>query len=242
MCDSFSSTCNRFGQTISVKKTVAFSTNAPPPHIVINESTLDTVEDFRYLGSVVSSPGNLNREVDSRIGQAANLFGKLKSRAWDNKYLTVHTKVRIYRTCVLSALLYGSEAWASHAHVERKLNSFHLRCLRKICGVMWMDKVPNQEIFRRCSITSLYPILKQRRLRWLGHVSRMDQSRLPHQVLYGQLADGKRDRGRPKLRFVDVCRRDLKSFHIGAAWESLAMDRTSWRCQLQQGAASLEND
>ncbi|KAI8502470.1 hypothetical protein Bbelb_200580 [Branchiostoma belcheri] len=76
--------------------------------------------------------------------------------------------------------------------------------------------------------------LEQRRLRWLGHVSRMDQSRLPHQVLYGQLADGKRDRGRPKLRFVDVCRRDLKSFHIGAAWESLAMDRTSWRCQLQQ--------
>ncbi|CAH1264223.1 AREL1 [Branchiostoma lanceolatum] len=94
-CDAFNNTCYEFGQTISVKKTVAFSTNAPPPHITIhvNETTLiNTVEDFRYLGSTASSSGNLNREVGTRIGQAANLFGKLKSRAWDNKYLTIHTK------------------------------------------------------------------------------------------------------------------------------------------------------
>ncbi|KAI8511741.1 hypothetical protein Bbelb_108410 [Branchiostoma belcheri] len=242
MCDAFSNTCDKFGQTVSVKKTVAFSTNAPPPHITINEATLNTVEDFRYLGSTASSSGKLTREVDTRIGQAANLFGKLKSRAWDNKYLTIHTKVRIYLTCVLSALLYGSEAWASHAHLERKLNSFHMRCLRKICGVSWSDKVPNLEILKRCGTTSVFPILKQRRLRWLGHVSRMDHSRLPHQVLYGQLADGKRDRGRPKLRFIDVCKRDLKLFHIGANWEHLAQNRTAWRYALRQGAKKLEDD
>ncbi|KAI8517538.1 hypothetical protein Bbelb_035550 [Branchiostoma belcheri] len=241
MCDSFSNTCDKFGQTISVKKTVAFATNAPPPCITINEITLDKVVDFRYLGSTVSSSGTLTREVDSRIGQAANLFGRLKRRAWDNKYLTIHTKVRIYQTCVLSALLYGSEAWASHAHVERKLNSFHFRCLRKICGVTWMDKVSNLDILKRCGTTSLYPVLKQRRLRWLGHVSRMDHSRLPHQVLYGQLADGKRDRGRPKLRFVDVCRRDLKLFNIGTDWEDIAQVRNTWRHKLHHGAKSFES-
>jgi len=241
MCDAFSNTCDSFGQVISVKKTVAFSTNAPPPQIKIKENLLATVEDFRYLGSTVSSSGNLNREVDSRIGQAANLFGKLKRRAWDNKYLTIHTKVRIYQTCVLSSLLYGSETWASHTHVERKLNSFHLRCLRKICGVSWMDKVSNLEILGRCGTTSLYPIIKQRRLRWLGHVSRMAHSRLPHQVLYGQLADGKRSRGRPKLRFVDVCRRDLRQFNISADWEKLAQDRASWRHTLHKGSKELEN-
>jgi len=242
MCDALNDTCGKFGQTVSVKKTVAFSTNAPPPHITINETPIKTVEEFRYLGSTASSSGSLNREVDTRIGQAANLFGKLKCRAWDNKYLTIHTKVRIYLSCVLSALLYSSEAWASHANVERKLNSFHLRCLRKICGVTWSDKVPNREILKRCGTTTLYPILKQRRLRWLGHVSRMDPSRLPHQTLYGQLADGKRDRGRPKLRFVDVCRRDLKLFNIGSDWEHLAQDRTAWRHKLHQGAKKLEND
>ncbi|KAI8518138.1 hypothetical protein Bbelb_041550 [Branchiostoma belcheri] len=98
------------------------------------------------------------------------------------------------------------------------------------------------EILKRCGTTSLYPILKQRRLRWLGHVSRMDHSRLPHQVLCGQLADGKRDRGRPKLRFIDVCKRDLKLFHIGANWEHLAQNRTAWRYALRQGAKKLEDD
>ena len=57
--------------------------------------------------------------------------------------LTIKTKVRTYEACVLSALLYGSKTWATYAGQERKLNTFHLRCLRKIIGIRWDDRKTN---------------------------------------------------------------------------------------------------
>ncbi|KAJ7324884.1 hypothetical protein JRQ81_017904, partial [Phrynocephalus forsythii] len=49
----------------------------------------------------------------------------------------------------------------------------------------------------------MYTLLKQRRLRWLGHVVRMDDGRIPKDLLYGELIKGKRPRGRPQLRYKD---------------------------------------
>ena len=81
----------------------------------------------------------------------------------------------------------------------------------------------------RCP-ASLYTMLRQRRLRWLGHVHRMADGRIPKDLLYGQLATGTRPVGRPHLRFKDVCKRDMKSMGIGVDnWEENANDRASWR-------------
>lgn len=56
--------------------------------------------------------------------------------------------------------------------------------------------------------------LKQRRLRWLGHVMRMDDDRISKDMLYGDLAQGKRPTGRPHLRYKDVFKMDLKTMGI----------------------------
>ena len=48
-------------------------------------------------------------------------------------------------------------------------------------------------------------------LRWLGLVYRMDDGRIPKDILYTELADGKRPAGHPQLRFKDSCKRDFKS-------------------------------
>ena len=76
----------------------------------------------------------------------------------------------------------------------------------------------------------MYFTLSQRRLRWLGHVLRMGAERIPKSLLYGELVVGKRNRGRPKLRFKDVCKRDIKSLNIRAdELELLANDSAKWR-------------
>ena len=49
----------------------------------------------------------------------------------------------VYNACVISTILYGSEAWTTYSKQERKLNSFHLQSLRCILGISWRDKVPN---------------------------------------------------------------------------------------------------
>ena len=115
-------------------------------------------------------------------------MARLNKRVWENKALTLSTKCQVYRACVLSTLLYGSETWTTYSYQERRLNTFHMRCLKLILNITWQDHVPHQDILKRTSIPSMYSLLRQRRLRWLGHVFRMKDGRLPKDILYGQLA------------------------------------------------------
>ena len=79
-------------------------------------------------------------------------------------------------------------------------------------------------------------LLRQRRLRWLGHVRRMDDGRIPKGILYAELTSGKIQIGRPQLRFKDVCKNDIRCFGIApSSWENLAQDRPRWQQNLYRG-------
>ena len=92
----------------------------------------------------------------------------------------------------------------------KKLNVFYLRCLRRILGIRCQDRVLNTEVLERAGLPSIFTLLSQRRLRWLGHVRRMDDGRIPKNLLYGELASGSRSQGRLRLRYKDTCKRDMK--------------------------------
>ena len=166
---------------------------------------------------------------------------RLTRRVWENKKLTLNTKIRVYQACVLSTLLYSIETCSLYASQERRLNSFHLRCLRRIMGIKWEDRISNSDVLNRAKLSSIHGLLSQRRLRWLGHVYRMDDGRLPKDILYGELATGTRSVGRPKLRYKDVCKRDMKSTDIKHdSWEALAADRTGWKTAVEDGICTSE--
>ncbi|KAI8494376.1 hypothetical protein Bbelb_276020 [Branchiostoma belcheri] len=95
---------------------------------------------------------------------------------------------------------------------------------------VWKDRVPSSVILQKAKIQSIYSILSQRRLRWLGHVRRMEDGRIPKDVLYGQLTSGSGGVGRPALRYKDICKRDMKSCGISTdTWEAQAEHRAAWR-------------
>ena len=121
---------------------------------------------------------------------AATARPKLDSplRVWSSKKLTESTKIQVYGACVLSMVLYGSESWTLHARQQRQLNTFHIRGLQRILNITWQGNVPNNTVLERAEIPSLYTPLRQRRLRWLGHVVRVDDGRIPKDLLYGELA------------------------------------------------------
>lgn len=168
-------------------------------------------------------------------------MARLTKRVWQNTRLTTCTKAKVYNACVLSTLLYGSESWPAYATQEDKLNAFHMRCLRRLLGVTWRDKVTNNTVLSRTKVNSLYSTMAKRRLRWLGHVRRMDDGRIPKDLLYGELERGKRKTGRPLLRFKDACKRDMKAFDIAPDdWEKLASDRVQWRSALRSGQLACE--
>ena len=116
-----------------------------------------------------------------------------------------------------------------------------MRSLRRILNITWQDKVPNNTVLERAGCTSMFTLLKQRRMRWLGHVVRMDDGRIPKDLLYGELVQGKRPTGRPQLRFKDVCKRDLKALNIDQNnWEATALRRSAWRQTVQKGLSNFE--
>ena len=64
----------------------------------------------------------------------------------------------------------------------------------------------------------------------------MNDGRIPKDLLYGELATGKRPTGRPHLRFKDVRKRDLQALGINSdSWEVTATDRDAWRHTVEVG-------
>ena len=190
---------------------------------------------FTYLSSTITDNLSLDAEIDKRIGKAASTLAHLTARVWTRPKLSVKTKMAVYNACVTSTLLYGSETWTTYAGQERRLITFHLRSIRRILGISWQDKVTNADVLSRAGLPTMYTLLRQRRLRWLGHVRRMEDGRIPKDILYGELALGRRTTDRPHLRYKDVCARDMKAVGIDTmSWEGLAADRTGWRSALKQ--------
>ena len=113
------------------------------------------------------------------------------------------------------------------------------------CNVSWvypgLDRVSNKDVLERLNSPSVLKLLSQRRLRWLGHVLRMEDGHLPKDVLYSEFASGSRPVGRPMLRFKDVCNRDMMSAEINPdIREAAAADRSNWRCVVRTGVKRAE--
>ena len=234
LMERFSQACKDFGLTISLKKTNVLGQDTMElPAITIDDYELDVIEQFTYLGSTNLS---LDTEIDKRIGKAATTLARLTSRVWTNPKLTMKTKMVVYSyACVVSTLMYGSETWTTYDRQEKRLNSFHLRSIRRILGISWQDRVSNTEVLLRANLPSMFTLLRQRRLCWLGHVYRTEDGRIPKDILYGELASGRRSKGSPQLRYKDVCKRDTKALDINTdSLEDLAADRMMWRSTLNQ--------
>ncbi|XP_063595009.1 uncharacterized protein LOC134771986 [Penaeus indicus] len=236
-----------FGLEVSLKKTEVLHQPAPreeyrPPHITIGETELKAVHQFTYLGCTITSDAKIDREVDNRLARANSAFGRLYKRVWNNRQLTKGTKISVNRAVVLTTLLYGSESWVTYRHHLRLLERFHQRCLRTILNIHWSDYVTNVEVLEQAEISSIEAMLLKSQLRWAGHVSRMEEHRLPKIVLYGELSTGHRDRGAPKKRYKDSLKKSLGACQIDhRQWSTLAADRQAWRHTVHQAVASFED-
>ena len=208
-------------------------------HVTGNwKSPLHNQRDYTWWcrGSTLSKNTTLDQEIATRLGKASTTFGRLTKRVWKNRHLSIRTKVRVYEACVLSILLYGAESWATYRPQESKLSAFHTFNLRFILGKTWEDRMTNEEVFKITGSGPLSSRLKFFRLRWAGHVNRMPCDRIPRLLLHGVLEEGTRQTGRPRLRFKDVLKRDLKDFNIEPeSWTTLSKERPSWRSSLHAG-------
>ena len=94
----------------------------------------ENIEAFKYLGSYVSLKHGDLQEVNCKLAEGRQRFANFQN-LWKSKQLSVHLKCNLYKALVLSAVLYSSETWTLSKLMERKLESFHCGCLRRILRV-----------------------------------------------------------------------------------------------------------
>jgi hypothetical protein len=127
-------------------------------------------------------------------------------------------------------VLYRCETWSLTLREE-----YRLRVLRRIFGPKrdevtgGLRKLHNEELH---NLYSIIRMLKSRSMRWAGHVTQMGEKRNGYRILVGK-PEGKRPLGRPRHRWVDNIKMDLRKIRWdGMDWIDLAQDRDQWRALL----------
>lgn len=233
LTNAFVEEAKKLGLQVNESKTEVMFVNTPAADIYINNTKLQTTQSFKYLGTHIQTNGRVDDDINQRINKASMAFQSLYQRLWKPHEITLRTKLMVYEAVVLSTLLYSAECWTALSKHVKTLNAFHLRCLKTICKIKWTDKIPNEEVLERTNMFSIDNILKNKRLKWAGHISRMDENRAPHQIAFSELKKGERPQTKPKKRWIDILKEDLKELNINIAnWREVAANRSEWRQQL----------
>ena len=143
----------------------------------IDGQKLNRAERFIYLGSYITSDCKLDEELKARIQAASCAVGRLRQRVFECWELTPETKLKVYNQCVTPLLLYGSETWTLYRHHVKQLRTIQQRHLRFILKIKWDHFITNDEVLERAKTVDIETTLVRNRLRWLGHVGRMDDNR-----------------------------------------------------------------
>ena len=106
---------------------------------------IEEVDEFTYLGSIVSKKGGTDEYIQARIGKARQACAMLRP-IWRPTALTTKTKLRIFGSNVKAVLLYGSETWRLTKRLEQKLQVFINKNLWNILRIWWPRKISNKEL------------------------------------------------------------------------------------------------
>jgi hypothetical protein len=156
-----------------------------------------------------------------------------------NKTINRRTKMKLYKTLIRPIATYGSEVWTLTKENELILQIFERKIIRKIYGPIKMNEErktrTNEELENILENENIVRFIKAQRLRWLGHVLRMGEDRLPKRILWEKIFSSRR-KGRPKLRWLDDVKKDLHIMRV-TKWEEKARNRKEWRQIVEEAKA-----
>ena len=224
----------RFGINISARKSEVLFIGRGEGDVRMEDLQLrgqpmKRVEEFTYLGSIITSDGKSIQDIERRRAGATRAFGTLRKRMWGRREISLKVKMKVFNALVIPVLLYGATAWALTKTEERRLDAFEMGMLRSILGVRWDDFIRNDDIRGRLCQPPVSLKLRKARLKWFGHMERMGEERQVKRIMRARM-QGRRPRGRPRTRWNDVLRRDLEG--SGLSYEEAAAearDRDRWR-------------
>ena len=208
------------------------------PIVTIGDKVLKWKVSVVYLGSCFSEHGTTLVAVKHRICCAETVTKRLNERVFQRRGVNSLLKGHFIDIAVFASLLYGLEHCSIRVQDRRCLDGFFLRLAKRVLHLRYDYHLSYEEAETRLGIQRPSARLARERLRWTGHMLRSSDAVL-REVLTFVPAGGARGRGRPRLRFYDTLKLDLKDrgYNIIASsqdcfWarvKELADSRQDWR-------------
>jgi hypothetical protein len=140
---------------------------------------IKAVAEFKYLGTLATTDGWSSKEINRRLGIASNTIVSL-DKIWSSPDISVYLKCRLYQALVMTIVLYNGECWTMKKQDLARLEGFHFRCLRRITrthrcpgmGKSVIDRATKKEVFKTAKLPGIEEMLREKRLRWFGHLTR----------------------------------------------------------------------
>lgn len=129
------------------------------------------------------------------------MIGCLNSILW-SKSISRERKHLLYNCILQSVVLYGCETWQLTKALERRLLSLEMDFWRRAAGISRAERITNQRIREIMKVgQTIIDEVQRRQLVWYGHVERMNNGRIPKQILQWVPTERKK-RGRPKATWM----------------------------------------
>ncbi|KAI8424369.1 hypothetical protein MSG28_002896 [Choristoneura fumiferana] len=224
MLADLSRVSDRVGLKMNMDKTKVMSNvHVVPTPVIVDDSALELVDDYVYLGQTVQlGRSNFEKEITRRIRLGWAAFGKLRS-VFSSK-LPQCLKSKVFDQCVLPVMTYGSETWALTMGLMRKLKVTQRAMERAMLGVSLRDRIRNDDIRSRTKVTDIARRIAKLKWQWAGHIARRTDGRWGQKIFEWRPRTGRRAVGRPPTRWSD----DLVKI-AGSRWMRKAQDRSEWR-------------
>ena len=158
---------------------------------------LPTVQSFKYIGSTIDRGGGASKDVENRVTKTWSKWRELSGVICD-KTIPTKLKLLVYQTVIRPTLLYGCETWP--VKDEKRMATTEMRMVRWAMGVSLLEHTRNEEILEEARVEPIATVRRRRRLEWFGHIKRRDETENIRAVVEMKM-EGKRPRGRPKLRW-----------------------------------------
>ena len=175
--------------------------------IYIQKKDVKTTTSFKYVGSFFDANRGAEKDVNNRVKIAWSKW-KETTVAMCDRNIPTKLKDKVYQTAIQPVMAYGADCWAVRKKEERKLDTTEMGMLRLARGKPRLAHVRNVDIWKEGHMYPMAEFLREKRLLWFEHVQRRDKDDATRNILQ-MTVDGKRNRGRSKLRWRDLVIDDI---------------------------------
>ena len=174
----------------------------------IDRNELKQATEFKYLGSIFTNNGRIEREIEVRC-QKANTISYQLAPLLKHNSIPMSIKAKLINTIFLPTLTYQCQTWPLTQCMKKKLVTCEMKCLRKAANKTRLDKIRNEVIRAEVGATPVLQHIESQQIKWFGHVIRMPINQ-PALRAYNTRYSGTRPRGRPRRRWSDSVAETMK--------------------------------